>query len=482
MDDDQSYFYLKFKLSEKLKVMENMIVSEARSTVDAWTGAPSERGTKSPPKTKPNPSPFKQVIRDFEGSIETFKTTVPFIMRSLPIMRQISDDRNIRQFVSKTGKKLETTSSEFELYQLRTEHMGAISRKIDGARAISAGVNRIPELFLMGLIGTYDQFLSQLIKCIFEARPELLSSSEKNISFKDLIEIGSIDAARDRIIEKEIESVIRESHSKQIEWLERKLDMPLRKELRIWPEFIEICERRNLISHTNGVVSSQYMTVCREHGVALDNVILGRKLMIGSKYYKRAVSVILEFGVKLTQVVWRKLKPYELDEAATGLNNSAYNLICKRMYEEANALLRFGLYEMKKHGTELTRKMMVINLANAEKLSGNKDKAEVILQKEDWSAVTDSFIISIAAIRDDVDAVVNLMKSVVNSGHLEISDFRDWPVFETVRADPKFIETFEREFSQKLVADFETPAPLKVETEVGETDGTHSSDKEKTIH
>lgn len=96
-------------------------------------------------------------------------------------------------------------------------------------------------------------------------KPELLSSSEKNLSFKDLVGLGSIDAAREFIIEKEIKSVIRLSHSDQIAWLEKKLSIPLTKELKIWPAFIELCERRNIFTHTNGVVSSQYCRVCREH-------------------------------------------------------------------------------------------------------------------------------------------------------------------------------------------------------------------------
>jgi hypothetical protein len=144
----------------------------------------------------------------------------------------------------------------------------------------------------------------------------------------------------------------------------------------------------------------------------------------------------LEFGIKLTQVVWRKLVPGEVGVADSDLNQLSYSLITKRRYREATTLLRFGLYEMKKHGEDAIRKQMVVIPANAEKLGGNKDEAEKILSNEDWSSSTDKYIICVAAVRDDVQTVVKLMKSVVDAGHLQVSNFRDWPVVEKISAQP----------------------------------------------
>jgi hypothetical protein len=312
----------------------------------------------------------------------------------------------------------------------------------------------------------------------------MLSSSERNISFKDLTEIGSVEAAREQIIEKEVESVLRDSHSQQIDWLEKKLEIPLRKDLKIWSEFIELCERRNLLSHTDGLVSSQYVAVCKRHDVDLKDIVVGQRLGITSKYYQRAVYIILEFGIKLTQVVWRKISPDKIKKADVELDEASYRLIVRRRYSEAITLLRFGLYEMKKHGDEATRKRMIVNLANAEKLNGNKDEAERILHNEDWSAATDAFLVCVAAVRDDVQTIIRLMKPAVASGHLKIDDFQNWPVFEKVRSDPVFVETFEREFDRRIVEDFEASSPRKSQIEA-EDDGDPVSQtglKNETVH
>lgn len=231
--------------------------------------------------------------------------------------------------------------------------------------------------------------------------------------------------------------------------------MTLTKNLDIWPDFIELCERRNLFTHTGGVISDQYIKVCRQHGCIVEGQTPGQTLQVDRKYYDHAVEVVLEFGAKLVQVIWRKLLPEDINAANSKLNRFCYNLITRRKYKLAAKLLRFGLVEMKNHGTEKIRKMMVVNYANAEKLSGNAEASEKILDKEDWTAATDDFKICVAAVRDDLDTVIMLMPRVVSAELMKIEAFREWPVFERTRAQSKFIEAFERGFGQKLLAERE---------------------------
>jgi hypothetical protein len=245
--------------------------------------------------------------------------------------------------------------------------------------------------------------------------------------------------------------------------------VPLTRYLDIWPDFIEVCERRNLFTHTGGVISEQYMKTCKEHACNLENRATGQNISITPTYYEHAVAIILEFGMKLVQVIWRKLVPGEVDLAAEKLNGFSYRLITQRKYRLAATMLKFGLHEMKKHGPEAIRKMMVVNYANAEKLGGNVELSRKILDTEDWSASTDNYRICVAAVKDDVEMVISLMSRVVETTTMTISSFREWPVFETVRSDPKFIEAFERGFGQKLLAEREATKSREGEAE-GEID------------
>lgn len=485
MKREKRQFYVKFKIDTDIDAMEAMLLSEELETVNQWKGVVDMKSGIAEGNAKNEERPFQTVAIEFERSMNAFQSSVPFMMQIMPFMRRMVDDKNIRGFTKKHGHKLE--DGEFELYQIGIDHIGGLNRLLEKSSAIKSGIDSLPRLFILGLISAYDAFLSQLIKAIFITKPEILSSSERNISFKELVEFGSVEAAREGVIEKEVEAVIRLSHAEQIEWLEKKLNMPLRKDLKIWPDFIEICERRNLFTHTNGVVSSQYIKICKEHGHKSERKI-GDALSVDSKYYQKSVSIILEIGYKLTHVVWRKLCPKELAIAASELNEFAYRLIAKRRFKTAVVMFEFGLYDMKKQGSDAIKKRMIVNLANALKLSGDKARAEKILNEEDWSSSTDAYKICVAAVKDDVDAVVRMMKSVVDANLIQISSFRDWAVFEKIREESKFIEAFERIFGEKLLANMETVSPLQIEgasnTEQDATTGELEAieNVDKTVH
>lgn len=469
MANETRYFFVKFKMDDKLNSFEDLIISEDENRIAAWSGTTVEDSDKKNTESTKSQTTktFADVAKEYEEIINTFQRTVPFIMQTAPIMRKLMDDRKIRPFLKANGERLE--NGRYEVYKVEVSHYAELNRVFEESTSIASGLSNLPNLFLVGLVSAYDVFLSNLIRVLFLSKPQLISSSDRNISFRDLVEIGSIETARERIIDKEIESIIRDSHVKQIKWLEEKLGIPLTKDLSIWPEFIEICERRNLLTHTGGVVSSQYLDVCREQGGRCDGISIGSKLQIDAKYYRRAVAVFLEFGSKLVQVVWRKIRPEQIEDACNTLNEQSYKLITKRQYKAAARMLKFALFEIPKQGSDAVRKTMVVNYANAEKLDGNTNEAIRILNGEDWSASTEKYKICVAAIKDDVDEVVSMMKRVVDAGELSIACFRSWPVFEKLRSDAKFVEVFEKTFGTKIISDrgFENPKSLNA----SESDG-----------
>ena len=156
---------------------------------------------------------------------------------------------------------------------------------------------------------------------------------------------GSVEAAREYLIEKEIETVLRKSHAEQFDWLENKFGLPLKKGLDVWPAFIEVTERRNLFVHTSGLVSRQYLDVCAKHKVTLPkDATLGNELGVSKEYFTVAHEAIFEVGVKLAHVLWRKLKPEDREEAddnlsdltlssspRSGINSPAFSSILRRI-------------------------------------------------------------------------------------------------------------------------------------------------------
>ena len=465
--------YVGFKIRGKSRRAQGYFFSERKEKVEEWIArggkreqtqstnsgsksdvpAASDNGEESKDQRAPEPQlrPFEQLTNRFIHSMNQFDRLIPTTLSVLPVAEMMQMNEKFYEPIAKAGASL-TQVKDFELYKISLDQFRVLDLGMNEIVALRRGRSSLPGMFLMGLISSYDAFLAQLMHLIFLTKPETISSSEKNISFKDLVELGSVDAARSYLIEKEVEAFLRQSHHAQFDYLENKLGMPLRKDLDIWPRFVEICERRNLFTHTSGVVSNQYIRVCSEHDVDLGGVAVGDQLVISPKYLQDATEVISELGLKLIQVIWRKLKPGDIAVAASVLNDQAFELLIRRRYELARVMLEFGL-ALKKNGDELTRKMLVVNLAIATKFVETPDAALRILNNEDWTASSDKFQICVAAVKDDVVAVIKYLPNVAASGEIPKEGFRHWPAFLTVKEHPEFIKAFESAFGEAFVPD-----------------------------
>lgn len=309
----------------------------------------------------------------------------------------------------------------------------------------------LPRSYLVALVGQYDAFLGGLIRALFLLRPDLLNASERKLSYSELMAFGSLDEARDSLVEKEIESVLRDSHSKQFDWLEGRFGVELRKGLSIWPEFVEVTERRNLFVHTSGIVSRQYVEVCRKHGVALGEAQqAGAQLGVTRKYLRRAYSVVLELGIKLAHVLWRKVSPSQLSAADDHLNKVAYELLAEQRFPLAACVLDFAADGLKKHANSEARLTYVVNRAQAHKWMGDEPSANAILSKEDWSAVSENFKLAERVLRDDFPGAIALMRTIGKDGSVGLLQYRTWPLFRKLREDQEFLSAFEEMFGEPL--------------------------------
>jgi hypothetical protein len=313
---------------------------------------------------------------------------------------------------------------------------------------------------MIGLISTYDVFLASFLRLILSKHEEIIMTSDKAIKFSELSSFGSIEQARISLIEREVDGVIRLSHHEQFDWMTKRLSVKLREDLPSWPRFIEICERRNLFTHTGGHVTPQYISNCKIHGVDISGVNLGQKLKVTPEYYKTSVQVVYEIGVKLAHVLWRKFAKEKREEADSNLSRLGYELIFKRAYSLAETLLRFGTETLKSHSSERVRRMMLINRANAIRLQGRKAEAVAVIAREDWSAASAEFQICAAAVREELNEVIRLMEKIGTDGIPTAEDYRTWPVFRGLRTQPLFIDAFQKVFGEAIIQ----PKTVEIET------------------
>lgn len=97
--------------------------------------------------------------------------------------------------------------------------------------------------------------------------------------------------------------------------------------------------------------------------------------------------------------------------------------------------------------------MMIVNLANAVRLGGDKERAKAILGKEDWSATGLNFKICVASVQEDVVELSRLLRAGGKTGPITAEQYREWPVFRGVRREPEFCAAFLDTFDEPVLTD-----------------------------
>lgn len=235
--------------------------------------------------------------------------------------------------------------------------------------------------------------------------------------------------------------------------METRLGLKLTVGLTIWPQFIELCERRNLFTHTGGVVSQQYLLICANYGCNIEDVSLGAKFKVQPKYLRNAVRIVYEIGIKLSYVLWRKFDEQNIEEADIRLNDICFNLIVRKEYALAESILQFASDVTKKTGSDRDHKVSIINLANTIRLQNREAEALAVLDREDWTASEDKFKVCVAAIRKNFEEVIRLIRRIGPDGVVSANAYRNWPVFIGIRDDSRVRKALLEVFGEDIVAD-----------------------------
>ncbi len=80
----------------------------------------------------------------------------------------------------------------------------------------------LPRHFVVSLVSQYDAYLSELYRTLFEIKPELAFSLDKEFTFQEILKYSNLDELKEYVIEKDVENLLRESHLEQLKILEKK--------------------------------------------------------------------------------------------------------------------------------------------------------------------------------------------------------------------------------------------------------------------
>jgi hypothetical protein len=393
---------------------------------------------------------FDLELRNFLDRISSLEISLPLVLSTLLLSIRQSEEKH-NKFLKENLKKTNDKEGKEVFYIDELEKLFKLENLRKNVKNSRTAYEIICNNFLVSLVSQFDAFMGSLIKTVFYTRPELLNSSEKQLTFLQLSIFTELSEIKEYIIEKEVETVLRNSRPEQIKWLSNKCSVELNKELKIWPQFVELTERRNLFVHCDGKITSQYIQICKTYNYEFkEHPIIGKKININKEYFKNSYRCLYEFATKLVHVVWRKLIPEDSEKVERNLNDNAYDLILQKEYDLAIEILIFATETIKHHTNEKIKLYMLINKAQAYKWKGNKVKCEEILNSVDWNAKCEILKLANYTLKDDFENAIKLMEKIGSiSEDIDKTGYKEWPLFTNLRKEQKFIDTYEKIFNEK---------------------------------
>lgn len=394
--------------------------------------------------------PISMAIDQYIHSIKDIKFAAKLYM---PIAQGVSRERkkDLLEDLRNTAQLLESEDRKTQV--LARKEADRLLRRFIRMRN-SDVPRKIENGLYLSLFASFDAFIGQLLKALYTCKSELFSQIKHDTSFDKILKAQSIDEIKNQVLEDEIESIRRESYTKQFELLGSRFAIEL-KAFESWPLFIERSQRRNLLTHCDGIVSEQYISVCQNAGVDTSQLdAVGTQVGLGPEYFFESCEILIEVGLKLGHTLWRKLLPSELDLADTHLMGELYSALEASNWARAEMIGSFA-YQQKKISNDYRRKTIVVNYSQALKRSGNIEKANQLLKDIDWSATSIEFKLADLVLRERWDEAAALMREIgANDSLLSEESYHLWPLFlefrETEQFSQAYHEIFSHSYSEKL--------------------------------
>lgn len=441
------------------------MTNESKNSLDEQHTEDIEPSSKKTEETHPIAEAITRFLhsaRDIKWSCRVF----------VPASAEIIKERyNKAEKQIKSGELLLTSNDAIERVHGMKDMLEAM-RKIK-----RIGYSRIPEVIetslFLSLFSAFDAYTGELLNGIYERKPELFCKLNRQIELADVLTANSIEDLKRSALEKEIENFRRKSYVDQFTELEKSFGINLRAFSR-WPDFVESTQRRNLLTHCGGIVSSQYIKICKDEGyLEKDIPPLGTKLTLGPKYFLSTCELLIEVGLKLGQTLWRKILPNELMAADNHLHDTQYEALYSHNWNRAKVFGEFAV-KQRDYSNELAKRLSIINYCIALKFSGDEVNAKIELQKVDWSASINDFRLAEAVLQDRFEDAASLMVLIGKSGKY-VSEFayHSWPLLCKFRETPEFMTSYEKIYGYPFVAE------LKRVADAALTDAANKKEQDK---
>ncbi|MGR3064735.1 hypothetical protein ABMY28_22665 [Vibrio vulnificus] len=218
-----------------------------------------------------------------------------------------------QEFEEVEAENYESESSDLLVCDIQEhEAMLALKQasKIYKATLNSDIVSTLNQAIFLNSYSIWDAFTGELLSALYRLKPELYSKFQKSVPFELVMQADSIEVIKTRILEDDIENFRRDSYIEQFKSLEKRFGFETLRKFKLWEIFVEFSQKRNIVMHCNGVVSEQYISICKSVGIKESDLPkVGDKVELSTADVVFSNYVMCVTGIMLAHTIWNKVFP-----------------------------------------------------------------------------------------------------------------------------------------------------------------------------
>jgi hypothetical protein len=433
---------------------------ENQPNPNSVTSAESEVTSKEP--TMP---PWRSIMASHDAFLNDLECLGEMVDLVLPVLnrRDIEREQRIKKLTEEVKIKKDNGVS-INIKEVK-EFLGHVWKIRQGDRMFRQGI-------ITSIVSKFDEFIIQILNSSYRQNPAWLKNPDKKISYKELLEISSLELLKDEIVAKEIDLLMRDSHYSQLTFLDSKLKLGIEKEFPGWLDFLEITERRNLFVHTGGTVSQQYLENCSKWKIVIDKRIKeGTPLSASDNYIRIAIDCFYELSLRVAQASVRRMFPDKLEDADKDLINKGVQLLSEERWELADRIFSFALSIPEELISKSESKYyFLINRCIARKFAGKDFNDD--LHSVDWTPFHPKYHFAVAILEDRFSDAERLMRSEVVKNEVGETNFKDWPLLREFRKTDLFTlaykDMFGKDYNEQLLFDAAKEIEAQQSEELGD--------------
>lgn len=360
---------------------------------------------------------FKSIISSFIDYLCNQYISVPMMYSKLQGWYN-EESKTYKEYVEGIGLNapvsadvetvVETASQK---YQVPFEHIRDYDSCVNAVESIFFIRNQFLQTQFVDLIARYDIFLKGIIRKVYYLYPGRLNSKKQEMQFETISSLDSIEEFKKRFIEDILDVMFRGSHHDQLDYLKNELEFDVKEKAKdVYANFIELTERRNVLTHANGIIGDQYISVCKERGATAAG-LKGNELKIDIAYFKKSCDELLKLAVVIGYWFWTTRAKDECQKADEYIISVVNRLIKDNRSEVALKVLEYVLTQEKTRSKAIYLKRFKLYALYAHKDLGHiKELSDGLA--EDWSDANNSINLKLLVLGGKDDDAIRLFKKI----------------------------------------------------------------------